>query len=113
MIEVGSVCIKTSGREKGKYAVVVQVIDKNFVLVTGPKKLTGVKRRKANVRHLKETGEKLQIKEKASDEEVLKAWKSSGLIKKYKLKEPTTVKEKTESKKTKGKKENKKQKKKK
>jgi len=55
----------------------------------------------------------LQIKEKASDEEVLKAWKSSGLIKKYKLKEPTTVKEKTESKKTKGKKENKKQKKKK
>jgi len=94
MIAVGSVCIKTKGREKGKYAVVVKKIDKNFVLVTGPKKLTGVKRRKANVFHLKETGYTLQIKENATDEEVLNAWKASGLINKLGLKLPTTLSEK-------------------
>jgi len=95
MISVGSVCIKTSGREKGKYAVVVKKIDENFVLVTGPKKLTGVKRRKANILHLKETGYTLQIKEDASDEEVLNAWKSSGLVNKLGLKLPTTLSEKS------------------
>ena len=30
-LEVGRVCIKTAGREKGKKCVVVDVIDKNFV----------------------------------------------------------------------------------
>lgn len=86
MIDIGSVCIKTVGREKGKYAVVVKKIDDNFVLVTGPKSLTGVKRRKCNIMHLEETGEKLNIKEDASDEDVLKAWKDSGLVEKFRLK---------------------------
>src|SRR2546426_8305819 len=44
-IEVGRVCVKTLGREAGLKCVIVDVIDKNFVLVTGPPKLTGVKRR--------------------------------------------------------------------
>jgi len=94
MIEIGTICIKTSGREKGKYAVVVKKVDKNFVMITGPKKLTGVKRRRANVLHLQETKYKLPIKEDASDEEVLEAWKKSGLINRLGLKLPTTLKEK-------------------
>lgn len=53
--------------------VIVDVIDKNFVLVTGPPKLTGVKRRRTNVKHLEPTQEKVDVKKGATDEEVLKA----------------------------------------
>ena len=88
MIDVGSICIKRVGREKGKYAVVAKKIDKNFVLVTGPKDLTGVKRRRCNILHLEETGYKLDIQSDANDEEVFKAWEASKLIKKLKLKKP-------------------------
>jgi len=94
MIEVGRVCMKIAGREAGKMCVVTKVIDKNFVEVTGPKKLTGIKRRKCNIDHLEPLPYKLDIKEGASDEEVLKALEKAGLIKKFGLKKPTTLKEK-------------------
>ncbi len=42
-IEVGRICVKTAGREIGKRCVIVDVIDKNYVLVTGPKSLSGVR----------------------------------------------------------------------
>lgn len=45
-IEVGRICVKLFGREAGRKCVVVDIIDKNFVLITGPKKLTGIKRRR-------------------------------------------------------------------
>ncbi|MGQ9543442.1 MAG: 50S ribosomal protein L14e [Candidatus Bathyarchaeia archaeon] len=70
MIEVGTVCVKTSGREKGRRCVVVDTIDKNFVLITGPPELTGVKRRRVNIKHLEPTGEKVEVKRGSSDEEV-------------------------------------------
>jgi large subunit ribosomal protein L14e len=73
VMEVGSVCVKKMGREKGRKCVVVDVVDKNYVLVTGPKSLTGVKRRRVNVKHLDPTGETVKIKKGASDEEVQKA----------------------------------------
>ncbi len=41
-IEVGRVCVKLNGRETGLKCVIVDVIDKNFVLVTGPQKHPGV-----------------------------------------------------------------------
>jgi len=72
-IEVGRICIKTRGREAGKKCVIVDLIDKNFVLITGPKSLTGVRRRRANIRHLSPTEEKINISRGASDEEVLQA----------------------------------------
>jgi len=72
-IEVGRICIKTMGREAGKRCVIVDLIDKNFVLVTGPKSVTGVRRRRANISHLKPTDEKIKIKRGASDEEVAQA----------------------------------------
>ncbi len=76
-IEVGRICIKTRGREAGRRCVIVDVIDKNFVLVTGPKSLTGVRRRRANINHLNPTEEKINIKRGASDEEVLQALKEA------------------------------------
>lgn len=79
-IEVGRICIKTYGREAGKKCVIVDVIDKNFVLITGPKGINKVKRRKANVNHLEPTQEKLEIKRDAADEEVVEALKSAGKL---------------------------------
>ena len=70
-IEVGRVCIKTMGREDGKKCVIVNIIDKSFVLITGPKSITGVKRRRVNVRHLKPTQESIEVTRGASDEEVI------------------------------------------
>ena len=71
-IEVGRVCVKLNGREAGRKCVIVDVIDKNFVLVTGPKKITSVKRRRTNVKHLEPTAESIDVKKGASDDEVAK-----------------------------------------
>ncbi len=71
--DVGRICVKLSGREAGKKCVVLDVIDKNFALVTGPAKTTGVKRRRVNIEHIEATPERIEIKKGASDEEVSKA----------------------------------------
>ncbi|MEO3992874.1 MAG: 50S ribosomal protein L14e [Desulfurococcaceae archaeon TW002] len=78
-IEIGRVCVKLCGREAGRKCVVVDIIDENFVLVTGPKNLSGVKRRKVNVNHIEPTDKKIDIRKGATDEEVLEAIKTSGL----------------------------------
>jgi len=79
-IEVGRICVKTYGREAGKKCVIVDVIDKNFVLVTGPTSVNKVKRRKANVNHIEPTQEKIEIKRSATDEEIVNALKSAGKL---------------------------------
>ncbi|MEM4535607.1 MAG: 50S ribosomal protein L14e, partial [Desulfurococcaceae archaeon] len=48
-IEIGRICVKVTGREAGRKCIIVDIIDENFVLVTGPKSLSGVKRRRANI----------------------------------------------------------------
>ena len=78
-IEVGRVCVKIAGRESGRKCVIVDIIDDNFVLITGPKALTGVKRRRANIKHLEPTELKVEISRGADDEEVLKALEEAGL----------------------------------
>jgi large subunit ribosomal protein L14e len=78
-IEVGRICIKQGGRECCTKCVVIDVMDKSFVLVTGPKKLTGVKRRRANINHLMPIEDKIDIKRGASDEEVTQAIETAGL----------------------------------
>jgi len=72
-IDIGRVCIKTMGRERGKRCVIVDIVDRSFVLVTGPKSVTGVKRRRANVSHLEILDEVVKIPRRASDEEVAEA----------------------------------------
>ncbi len=80
VFDIGRLCVKVAGREAGKKCVVVDIIDDKFVLVTGPKSLTGVKRRRANVKHLEPLEKKIKIKKGASDEEVLEALKKEGLL---------------------------------
>ena len=58
--------------------MVLDVIDKNFVLVTGPQKVTGIKRRRVNVNHIEPTETKIDIKRGATDEEVTQALTAIG-----------------------------------
>jgi len=75
MFEVGRVCVKLAGREAGKKAIVVEQIDKNFVLVDSP----WIKRRRCNVKHLEPLDVVLNIKKGASKEEIEKALKEAGI----------------------------------
>jgi large subunit ribosomal protein L14e len=79
-IEIGRICVKVAGREAGRKCVIVDIIDENFVLVTGPKQLTGIKRRRVNIKHIEPTDKVIEIPRGASDEEVLRALERSGLI---------------------------------
>ncbi len=88
MINVGRICMKTAGRESGKFCVVLDVLEDGFVLVTGPKAATTVKRRKCSIHHIEPTPETVKIKKNASDDEVLAVYKNEGLFKKLDVKEP-------------------------
>jgi large subunit ribosomal protein L14e len=79
-IEVGRICVKQTGRENGKKCVVIDVMDKSFVLVTGPKKVTGIKRRRANINHIMPLEEKIEVKRGASDDEVTQILESAGKL---------------------------------
>jgi len=83
-IEVGRVCVRTAGRDAGKYCVIVKVTDKSFVEITGPKALSGVARQKSNMAHIEATLDKLEVKSGASDDEVQSALEAAGLAKKFK-----------------------------
>ena len=79
-IEVGRICVKQAGRENGKKCVVIDVMDKSFVLVTGPKKVTGVKRRRVNINHVMPLTEKIEVKRGASDDEVAQILETAGKL---------------------------------
>jgi large subunit ribosomal protein L14e len=89
-VEVGRVCVKLAGREAGGKCVVVDVIDKNFVLVTGPVKVSGVKRRRVNVGHVEPLDVKVKIEKGAEDEMVMEALKKAKLLED--MKEPVKPK---------------------
>lgn len=71
-MDVGRVCVKLRGREAGGRCVIVDVVDRNYVLVTGPQELTGVRRRRVNMAHLRPLDERIEIGRGASDEEVMR-----------------------------------------
>ena len=73
-MEIGSLVIKTSGRETGHYAIIVEKIDDTYVLIDG-----NVRRKKCNINHLEPLDKKVSIKEKASSEEVKKALEKEGI----------------------------------
>jgi len=55
-------------------------MDKSFVLVTGPKKVTGVKRRRVNINHIMPLEDKIDVKRGASDDEVAQALEAQGRL---------------------------------
>ena len=88
IIEIGQICVKKTGREAGLKCVVVDIVDKNFILVTGPKKVSGVKRRKVNIKHIEPTKDKITISKGAADEEVAEALTKANLEEKPKPTKP-------------------------
>jgi large subunit ribosomal protein L14e len=77
-IEVGRICVKQFGREQGKKCVIIDLMDKSFILVTGPKKLNGVKRRRVNLNHVAPLEDKIEINRGASDDEVAQVLENTG-----------------------------------
>ena len=73
--DIGRLCLKTMGREAGYYCVIVDIIDKNFLLVDGLK----VRRRRVNFRHIEPIADAVDIKKGASHEQVEAASKNSKL----------------------------------
>ncbi|MBI5553302.1 MAG: 50S ribosomal protein L14e [Candidatus Diapherotrites archaeon] len=64
-LETGRICIKTTGREAGKKAVILK-LEKGFALIDGPH----LKRRKCNIRHLVPTSQTIALTAHATHEEV-------------------------------------------
>lgn len=51
IVEPGRICIVRQGSDAGEEVVVNEVVDKNFVIISGEK----VKQRRINIRHLEPT----------------------------------------------------------
>jgi large subunit ribosomal protein L14e len=79
-VEIGRICVKQVGRETGKKCVIIDVMDKSYVLVTGPKKVTGVRRRRANINHVEPLQVKIEVTRGASDEEVTSVLEAAGML---------------------------------
>ena len=67
LLDIGRVCIKLKGREAGRYCVVIDVIDNNFVLVDGD-----IRRRRVNIKHLEPTDKVLNINKGIKTEDLIK-----------------------------------------
>ena len=76
--DIGRLCVKTLGREAGHYCVIVDIIDKNYLLIDGLK----VRRRRVNYNHIEPIAETIEIKKGANHEEVETAIKKAKLEKK-------------------------------
>ncbi len=93
MIDIGRVCVKIAGRDAGRECVIVEKIDSNFVKIDG-----NTRRKKCNIKHLQLLPKTINIKAKATHEDVSEAMKNAG-IKVIEKKKPTAKKEKPASKK--------------
>ena len=78
--------MKIAGREAGGLCIVIEKKDESYVLVTGPRQLSGVKRRTCNIRHLEPLETILTIAADADDEAIEKAIEEAGLTDKFRKK---------------------------
>jgi large subunit ribosomal protein L14e len=75
LYDVGRVCIKIAGRDARKKCVVVDILDNMYVMIDGE-----TRRRKCNVAHLEPLHLLVDIKTNASNEEVVQALKTEGIV---------------------------------
>ncbi len=77
--DIGRIVVKNMGREAGYRAVIVDIVDKNYLLIDGLK----VKRRRVNYKHIIPVDEIIDgLKKGASHKEVEAAIKKAKLDKK-------------------------------
>ncbi len=103
MISVGRLIMKTAGRDAGKYGLIIDVVDNNFVLIDGQ-----VRRRKVNVKHIEPLLPVVDIQKNASHEQVVDALKKLDIVvvdTKPKEQKPKPVKKRVSKKEASGKKE--------
>ena len=74
MIDVGRVCVKTAGRDAGRKCVVVEIVDKQYVVID-----VETRRRKCNITHLLPLKDTVNISESANHEEVEKLLNELGI----------------------------------
>ncbi|MBS3095251.1 50S ribosomal protein L14e [Candidatus Woesearchaeota archaeon] len=79
--EAGRVCVKKAGREAGKYCVVLEELDGNFVLIDGE-----AARRKCNTSHLEPIDVIVDVKKGSDKQDVMAELKKAGLLKEKKKK---------------------------
>ena len=78
-IEVGRVIVKTAGREALMKAVIVDLVDQNFALISGAG-VSPVKRRRCNIKHLRPLDLSVPIKRGANDEDIAKAIDKAKIV---------------------------------
>jgi len=86
LYDIGRICVKVVGRETGSHCVIVEIKDGSYVVITGPKDLSGVRRRSCNTKHLEPLEAVLPISKGADDETVAKAIEEAGLTDKFRQK---------------------------
>ncbi|MFT4261671.1 MAG: 50S ribosomal protein L14e [Candidatus Woesearchaeota archaeon] len=74
MNEIGRLYIKLAGRDAGKTCVIVDQLEKNYVLIDGE-----TRRRKCNIAHLEPMNKTISIKKGASHTDVKKEFEKLGL----------------------------------
>jgi len=89
MIEIGRICVKLAGRDAGNHCAIVEILDKNHVIIDG-----NVRRRKCNIKHLALLDKTVKIKAKAPTEDVKEALKKEGIPVAEKKKKTKPAKEK-------------------
>jgi len=83
MIEVGRLCVKLAGRDANKKCVVVDLLEKNLVLIDGE-----TRRRKCNIKHIEPLKDSIKIKKGAPHATIMAEFKKLGIeIKETKKKE--------------------------
>src|SRR3989344_4132539 len=73
-VEIGRLCVKLAGRDAGSAGLIVELMDKNFVVVDG-----NTRRKRVNIDHLELLSQRADIKHGASHEEVIKALEGLGV----------------------------------
>jgi large subunit ribosomal protein L14e len=92
MIEVGTICKKLSGREGGRYCVVVSLDEKGkFAQISGIAKYGMCRAKRCNIKHLKATQFKIPLKS-AKQEDIERSISESGVITKMNLKKDKRLK---------------------
>lgn len=74
LFDIGRMVMKIAGRDAGRKAVVVEVLDTNYVLIDGD-----TRRKKVNIKHLEPLAQTLNIEPGASHEDVKKEFEKLGL----------------------------------
>ena len=93
MIEVGRLVVKIAGRDAGCKAIIIDILDDNYVLLDGE-----TRRRKCNILHVEPLEQKIDIKKNASHDEVSKALKDLGIESRETKPKPKTQKPKAKRK---------------